>query len=209
MRRHLFLILSLCTLALGAGCDRKSANATSAGPVTVTADLSTPTKAAASLAAAVNAGDMHAVATCITGTDADVQMLQLIHDMGAAADRYNAVAVAKFGSAGKLDEWGLGWKLPTQWNTATEQITGDTATVTTQYAPNHLHKSTLKKQADGWKVDVSKMAADPTSQQMLKNKLQILSAYDATAKKIDAGGYRSAEAAQHAVQLAIANAVSG
>jgi hypothetical protein len=135
MHRSLTVVV-LCVVLIG-GCNKN--------------DLSTPKSAAKSFATALEAGDAEAAKAASTG---DPKMVEGMAKAAASMKRLRDAAVAKYGDAGKSIAGDDNFSdMAKNIDAATEQITGDNATLTMKTGD----PLTLKKIGGEWKVDVAAM----------------------------------------------------
>jgi hypothetical protein len=124
-------------------------------------DTSTPKKAAVAFANAVNQGDMKTAHALATGTDAEFAAIKGIGDVYQACNRLAAAATKKFGKDGKLSAddvaslKDLSIDMPADFEAAQEKIDGNKATLVDKSKPNDPNPPVLKKDANGWKMDLT------------------------------------------------------
>ena len=178
---------ALCALMAAAGGCNKN-------------DLSTPKGAAKSFAKALENGDAESAKAASTG--GDPKAIESMAKTFGAMKKLQDAAVAKFGEEGKSVAGGPGGgkggnmaEMSKKVDEATEQITGDTATLTTKDGGEPLK---LKKVSGDWKVDVTQMGGDMAKegQPMMD---AMAKAAGETADEINAGKYKTAKEAQTAL----------
>lgn len=113
-------------------------------------DLSTPSKAAVAFAKAVMAGDMAAVKSLSTGTEAEYAMAKTVSDMAVSMKKLEEASVKKFGDAGKLPKE-MQIDLVSDFETAEVKVDGDKATLIVKSKPDDKFPPTLKKEGTNGK----------------------------------------------------------
>jgi hypothetical protein len=167
-----------------------------------TPDLSSPKKAAAAFALALQKGDFATVQNVTTGSPADYKIMQTLTSMLAASGKLHDAAVARFGpdEAAKIATGsGDPVAITRQIEESEEKLEGDQASITMKdVAQGDSVK--LKKSNGQWKVDLAKYP--------LKNEIaQRASMLDATGKvlaqastDVSAGKYKTATEASQDIQ---------
>jgi hypothetical protein len=153
------------------------------------ADLSTPKKAAAAFAKAVQEGDIDAMKSAATGTNEQLAAMKNVADLFGGIRRYEAAAIKKFGDGGKLPAEAK-VDLVSEVEKSDEKVEGDKATLIDKTKPDEKHPMTLKKDGANWKVNLSE--ADPKMMEMRPKARKAADAIDAVIKGVEAGKYKTA-----------------
>lgn len=172
-------------------------------------DLSTPKSAAKSFAKAMEAGDAEAAKAASTG--GDPKMIESMAKVAGNMKKLKEAAVSKFGEEGKSIGGGPGGKgdglseMVKQVDESTEQITGDTATLTPKGGGEVLK---MKKVNGDWKMDVSQLGGGMA--QLGAGMFDAMAKAAAeTTDEINAGKYKTAKEAQTALGMKMVGAMMG
>jgi hypothetical protein len=155
------------------------------------ADLSTPKKAGVSFAKAVTAGDMAAVKSMSTGSDADYALVKMISDLMVSMKNLEAASIKKFGADAKLPKE-MAMDLAGDFASAEEKIDGDSATLTLKSKPDDKFPPTFKKDGNQWKMDLSNLTKDPATGTMSQMIPPMVKAMNTVAKNIGDDKYKTA-----------------
>jgi hypothetical protein len=165
-------------------------------------DLSSPKKAAAAFALALQKGDFATVQNVTTGSPDDYKIIQTVTNMLVASGKLRDVAVARFGpdEAAKIATGGGDPAAITrQIEESDEKLEGDQASITMKDAPKG-NSVILKKSNGQWKVDLTQY---PQKNEIAKR----ASMLDATDKvltqasaDVSAGKYKTAAEASQDIQ---------
>lgn len=170
-------------------------------------DTSTPKNTALTFAKAVMAGDMDTVHKTATGTDAQFAAVKTFSDVVAAMRRYEEAAMKKFGDEGKLSRE-VNKDLAEEVDAAEEKIEGDTATLINKKNPAKRPMK-LKKDAGGWKVDLSNMEKDEEMARIKAMGQAEITVLDTVARGIEEGKYKTIKEANEARGSAMFSAMAG
>lgn len=181
-RSTLASLMFAALLVAGVGCSKS--------------DLSSPKAAAKTFATAMTTGDAETAKKASTGVEPKV-----IESMAAAMGnmkKLHDAAVAKFGDEGKAFA-GMGPAgdddMVKKVEEATEEITGETATV----KPKDGHAMKLKKVDGSWKVDLAEEMAGPAAAMGTAMFDKLAAAAKTTTDEIAAGKYKNAAEAKMAM----------
>lgn len=152
-------------------------------------DLSTPKKAAAVFAKAVQEGDIDTLKMTATGTEDQLAAIKNVADMFGGIRKYEAAAVKKFGDQGKLPAEAK-VDLVAEVDKTEEKIEGDKATLLDKTKPDEKHPMTLKKDGGKWKVNLTEV--DPKMIEMSPKARKAADGIDGVIKSIEAGKYKTA-----------------
>ena len=180
---------------------------TISGAARADADVSTPKKAAVSFAKAVSAGDTTAMKALSIGTDAEFALVKSLSDVVASTRKLEEAAAKKFGEEGKLPKE-MSMDLVTDLETGEEKIAGDHATLITKNKPEDQFPMTLKKEGEGWKVELSNLAKDPMAAAMAQMIPTMVKGMDIVTKNINDGKYKTAAEAFTDLAVQMAGAAS-
>lgn len=172
------------------------------GAETVKPDLTSPKAAAKSLFLALGRGDSAGARAAAIADEKQGQMLDAMAVMMGGMTKLRDAAVAKFGDeAKKLDEGIPAGAMADKCEKAEEKIDGDKAVLTIK----DDKPITLKKTADGWKVDMSAIQMEgATPEDIIKQGNSIGKAAADTADEIKADKYKTLEDAMQAMQKKMA-----
>lgn len=154
-------------------------------------DRSTPMKAAVAFAKAIMAGDMEAVKSLSTGTEAEYAMAKTVSDMAVSMKKLGDASVKKFGDAGKLPKE-MQIDLVADFEASEVKIDGDKAALILKSKPDDKFPPTLKKDGDNWKMDLSNLSKDPSTAQMMPMVPKMVKCFDAVTKNIGDDKYKTA-----------------
>jgi hypothetical protein len=161
-----------------------------APPTRAEADTSSPKKAAMVFAKAVEAGDMATVKAVSMGTDSEYALLKSVSDLSISMKKLETATVKKFGPEGKLPKE-MAMDMAGDFENSEEKIDGDNATLIVKSKPDDKFPPTLKKDATGWKVDLTNLDKDPQAAETAKMLPLMIKSLDTVTAGVESGKYKT------------------
>lgn len=154
-------------------------------------DTSTPKTAALAFCKALIAGDMDKIHALSTGTDGEYALVKLMSDATHSYGQFHDAVTKKFGDQAKFFD-DMGMDITKDYETADYKLNGDTATQVLKRNPNDPNPQTLKKDGNGWKMDLSNVDKDPQDAALGKRMLPAMTkVFDKMTKNINDGKYKT------------------
>jgi hypothetical protein len=163
-----------------------------------------PKGAAQAFFKAMEVGDAKAAKAIATGSEKQLAMLDLLVPVVSGFKQLENAAVKKWGEEGRKalsqGQGGGGFDFEKELKASTEQVTGETATITSSKPEQQREPMKLKKIEGKWRVDMSSLPAEGLDNPQTSKMLQAMSdAAKATATEIDQGKYTTAQQAKEAM----------
>ncbi|HEY7119994.1 MAG TPA: hypothetical protein VH475_25625 [Tepidisphaeraceae bacterium] len=167
-------------------------------------DASTPKGAAKAFFKAMETGDAQAARSLASGSEKQLAMLDLLVPVVSSFKQLENAAVKKWGEEGRKQlaqgPGAGGFDFEKELQAAKEDVSGDTATITSANTAQQKEPMKLKKIDGKWKIDMSTLPSEGLDNPQAGKMLKAMSdAARSTATEIDQGKYESAAKAKEAM----------